>query len=286
MATKTNSSQKKEPGIDWSVKAWRYVPDNADKPKMGSLQVPSNGPSVMMPGSKVHSGMPIDANLAVHFIQNFFSHYEIILHQHTQNLKSIVEKNDFNGLLDLHKKTKEMHDSIVNMTYGMTLDKDLILKIISQPMCQGLRFYLCARNLGNNEMHLSLVTVGVDQDGFDLHYNQGNTITPKVIGKGVNEITTQSLTAEYLTPPPYGATVNSGNIVDHVLENKLASDFSKRFVLLNIAKPQNSNPNPQGNSPAPQGSGSIAQSTSAISQSGSAVPKVRKAKSNSVASPV
>ena len=233
--TETKNPQDQKSGVEWSVKGWQFDPAHPDKPVMGQLPLPSTEVSVKMPGpGKVHSGMPIDASLAVHFIQNFLNNYEIVFQPHSDDLQSIVNNKDFDSLLTLHKKVKQAHDAVVNITYGMTLDKDLVLKMISQPKCEGVRFYLCARKLEDGYMHLSLVTVGVDENGYDLHYNKPETLQPQIVA-GVQNVATQSLTGEYFTPPPYNSTI-SGTIVNHILENKVSDDFYERFILLNLAK--------------------------------------------------
>jgi hypothetical protein len=54
---------------------------------------------------------------------------------------------------------------------GVTFDKSQLLRIISQPRCEGVRFYHALRKGSNGDMAATLVLVGVDKDGFDLNYN-------------------------------------------------------------------------------------------------------------------
>ena len=237
-ATKS-TAETPPPAFSWNVKAYCFDSSKADTPKEKYIAIPSREQSLEMPGSKIRSGMPVDANLAVYFIKNFFDHYTIYFEDHEQTMQALINNNDMDGMKDLHKKVKTMHDNIVNLTYGMTLDKDLILKIISQPKCEGVRFYLCSRKtVEDGYMHLSLVTVGVDKDGYDLHYNLPKTLKANA-ETGASEMTTQSLTVEYMTPPPpYGFSGKlNQNSIDPLMK-KTETEYQDRFVLLNTARNQ------------------------------------------------
>lgn len=79
-------------------------------------------------------------------------------------------------------------------SFAITFDKNVLLKTISQPKCEGIRFYPCVKKGPDNEDVLSLVTVGVDADGNDLLYVYEED-TP------VEDIPTRSLVSEYGYPP-------------------------------------------------------------------------------------
>jgi hypothetical protein len=88
---------------------------------------------------------------------------------------------------------------LLNRSSAITFDKNILLKTLSQPGCEGVRFYLCKKTLsdGIHELteendYLSLVTVGVDKEGHDLDY----------VVEG--ELTDNSLVSEYGSPPPRG----------------------------------------------------------------------------------
>jgi hypothetical protein len=243
----TKAQKDEEIGVEWQAYAHCMTSgDLSAEPGFKYIQIPATERCVTMPGTKCHSGSPVDANLAVQFIRNFFKYYKIYKRDYQQNLESIKTNQNFAELLDFHEKTHEkttrLHDSLVDLTYGMTLEKDMILKIISQPKCEGVRFYLCARKaIQDNQMHLSLVTVGVDKDGYDLHYNKKSTVKANQIARGVQDLNTQSLTGEYFTPPPPTSTSQlfeetSTQTSDDAKKAAAAKSFQDRFVLLNLAK--------------------------------------------------
>ena len=84
---------------------------------------------------------------------------------------------------------------LIEGSFAITFDKNVLLKTISQPKCEGVRFYLCLKQAEQQEDVLSLVTVGVDANGKDLLYE----FQP---GIPVEDIQTRSLIAEYGYPPP------------------------------------------------------------------------------------
>jgi hypothetical protein len=93
--------------------------------------------------------------------------------------------------------------NLYNLAYGVTFDKTIVLKILSQPNCEGLRSYLCARKLTDGSIHYSLVMVGVDCNGFDLNYPPA-CHTPKQnknLTLGDNTVVSESLVGEYGNPP-------------------------------------------------------------------------------------
>jgi hypothetical protein len=102
---------------------------------------------------------------------------------------------------------KELEQLLVHSA-AITIDKSVLLKMLSQPGCEGVRFYLCRKE---EEVELpggatetmafaSLVTVGVDSSGQDLHYHY----QPGSLEGGLTEssLSNTSLIAEYGSPPP------------------------------------------------------------------------------------
>lgn len=146
-------------------------------------------------------GVPVDSKLAVKLIKNGLIKKEGL----TKKLKG----------LDL--ETKNFIDNLVDLSYGITFDKTVMLKILSQPNCEGLRAYLCARNENETTPHLSLVMVGVDMNGFDLNYDLNTTIKD-------DEIPNQSLLVEYGYPP-------GGNTPPVINKDK-----DEHYVLLRLAE--------------------------------------------------
>ena len=131
-------------------------------------------------GSQGPFGVAIDAPLAVSMIKA---------------LRELVEKqppdNDLRQLLQ--------------GSFAITFDKNVLLKTISQPKCEGIRFYLCAKTGEKGEPTLSLVTVGIDEAGKDLLYDYKE-------GTAMADIPTRSLVAEYGYPP--GSLTASGTSMD------------------------------------------------------------------------
>jgi hypothetical protein len=102
---------------------------------------------------------------------------------------------------------------------AITIDKNVLLKTLSQPGCEGIRFYLCKKII-EDASYLSLVTVGVTSDGQDLHYEY----TPGKLQSGLKEaaLPTSSLVSEYGSPPPPSTLA-------------LADAVSDKFALLKYA---------------------------------------------------
>ncbi|HTI58576.1 hypothetical protein [Mucilaginibacter sp.] len=219
-----------------------------DIPKIKSMEVNSMGQSINLPGLTGHAGRPVDANLAIHFIKNFLNHFEITFFkddeealEKAEKLAATIENSDklLAHFRQFHSRAKKRHGALLNLKYGITLEKDMILKTLSQPGCEGLRFYLCARTapeFNDPYMHVSLIAVGVDDEGYDLNYNAGSA-TPNANMPSGQDVNTESLTLEYMPPPPYNFTNGSTQMAEQRVENaKTRSKFFDRFVLLNIAK--------------------------------------------------
>ena len=158
-------------------------------------------PSQQQSGATISNdsyGIPIDAPLAVKLIQNGLSSSKLFF----QSLFS--EKQ----LSEDDKKAQKFLEGFINLSYGVTFDRGIMLKLLSQPNCEGLRAYLCSRE-DQGDFHTSLVMVGVDVNGYDLNYGPGET--------KVADIGTNSLLVEYGYPPGGRTTVNVDETVidDH-----------------------------------------------------------------------
>jgi len=198
-------------------------------------------------------GRPVNTNMAVKFIRNFLDDHQSLVDQFgyaEHNWESPDPK-----VKDFFIHAKQYFDKIAKLNYAMSLDKNMALKILSQPGCEGLRFYLCekkmdgdvleeakAKNIpiSSDQMETSLVVVGFDICGKDLNYQypkdatvqDGNTgaIVPSGAGKkAIKDIKMQSLNVEYVTPPPG----SGGGIVPQTGEQD-----PDEFVLLKYAKNQ------------------------------------------------
>src|SRR5687767_11630464 len=66
--------------------------------------------------------------------------------------------------------TDEERQLIMNQTAAITFSKRLLLLLLSQKNCEGIRFYICRRPdpVDSNDLIRSLVMVGTDKDFKDL----------------------------------------------------------------------------------------------------------------------
>jgi hypothetical protein len=237
----------------WTLPGMCFNTANPNKPKSASISFPC-GQNVLMPGPKTHSGQAVDADVAALFINNFYSYYTLTLNSEPKEIdlkKPLAEFESLEAqhtaltakhtaLIDHHKalrkhhtKIKKISKNLVNMTYGMTLDKDMLLHVLGQQECEGIRFYLCGREVKGKKMHLSLVAVGVDKDGFDLNYNKQSGRPIKQLMAGLNSIPTDSVTIEYTTPPPpndSGTGINRSGVLTPAVE------IDEHYALLKLAR--------------------------------------------------
>jgi len=210
----------KKPKPQWSVNGHRFDPTASGSARPDVITLPVKGSCISnMPSS---TGIPINGSLAVHFIENFLKFFTIHEREHDK-CERFLDEGNLADAKESQKLTRKFVNRVVRVTSGTTFDKDLILKILSQPGCEGIRCYLCARDPesdSDDPYALSLVVVGVDGKGFDLNYNHKGTIKQSTVAG--DDIVTQSLTGEYGSPPPPGDGIRSK-----------ATD--KRYVLLNLA---------------------------------------------------
>ncbi len=162
-------------------------------------------------------GIPIHAKLGIALIADF----QAILSQ----LLAKLQSPEITNLLDIG-----LSDNLAELllrSSAITIDKNVLLKTLSQPGCEGVRFYLCKKVLdeadGKQTAYASLVTVGVDAVGKDLHYEyKPGALRDGLVGA---DVTTTSLVTEFGGPPPprsfAGATTEA---------------FSDKFVLLKYAE--------------------------------------------------
>ena len=169
--------------ITWKVTG-RKLGDTTMDPKP-SIDITEGEQGVRMPdGSAGPYGIPVDAPLGVTLIKALWER---------------VEGADADTLRKM-----------LQGSFAITLDKNVLLKTISQPRCEGVRFYLCLKQSDNKEDLLSLVTVGVDEAGKDLLYEYKD-------GVPVAEVPTRSLVAEYGHPPYLMSQANSAALDPFVL---------------------------------------------------------------------
>jgi|GEM_PF-3977510 len=201
----------------WKVFGYCFNKAKADHPKDHWITLPQQQSNLGMrtrtakpvpPTSAIASenfGYPMNAKQAVYFIGKALTA--------TNELFDVLFKNKRSN--SLTKDQNEFLKAAIGLPYGITFDKSIILKILSQPNCEGVRSYLCKRDSG----HISLVLVGVDIDGYDLNYYFEST------KKNMDDpnIDDDSLCAEYGHPPD-GMTYQE-------------KSFDEHYVLLNYARP-------------------------------------------------
>lgn len=247
MTTDPKDTSWKVQGKKWDPKK-PNAPLNDDDNK--ELIIPQKDLCVEMKGYDKPLGRPIDANLAVKFIYNFIHNYRLVYDPgHFENYHDFLNSLSKDELVDLVLKGKELNNKMANLNYAMSLDRNVAQKILSQPKCEGLRFYLCARPNDKGEMDISLVIVGINAKGYDLNYNKPKTIKyntdikaggviPSEPGtKSIKDITMQSLTGEYVTPP-YGKIFETTAFHTKSNKNVDTDGIPDEFILLRIAAGQ------------------------------------------------
>jgi hypothetical protein len=179
----------------WSVEnAHTFNPRTPNSPREGRLRFRQNEETAPTAGTgtaeKVPpAGWPIDADLAVNMICNFLDDYP-------NNSAKFLDETDPKKLRDAIVESEKFTKKVMDISYGVTFDKDIVLKILSQPNCVGIRMYLCERRPKNGPAHVSLVILGVDAEMYDLNYK--NAPLEGLISKTYPDY---SLLGEYGYPP-------------------------------------------------------------------------------------
>jgi hypothetical protein len=233
MATENQGTQEEKETTDWQtmVRCYNRTLDGGFEPR--SMTIPESDFCISIPqipeGPK---GRPIDANLAVKLISDF---YIAVKNAHGNKTDQEIGVMEAPELRVAYLAAREFLKKFQSLDYGVTIDKNFALKVLSQPKCEGLRGYLCMKD--GEIAPFSLITVGVDQYGFDLKYDtpktveyQANNTDPDIVvpsiagAPPVKNVQMKSLIGEYVTPP-------------FTLVDKTPEQLS-RYVLLNIATGQ------------------------------------------------
>lgn len=228
MKTPPQIPQTPPPPDKWSVMGSCFDEKNPATPIPHCTLSFPQGNSVTV----LDSGTPIDTALAVHFIVNF--HDKIKIFQETQaglHNAMHVDSESFDKAEALrlhqvhHEQTNELVGQFMKIAYGITFDKSLILRIFSQPKCEAIRCYFCAKENTNPDLQqpyvLSIVVTGVDGSGNELTPIQPPDELFKPLDGGGTGGDDGSLTGEYGSPPDGSGSNRFGD---------------KRYGLLHMAK--------------------------------------------------
>jgi hypothetical protein len=175
-------------------------------------------------GEKQAYGLPISAKLAVALIAALQTDLQGLDKFFLQLFTSEQFQKENWDYLE-NDPLKLLRELLIRSS-AITIDKNVILKTLSQPGCEGVRFYLCKKVIKDeydtNTPYLSLVTVGVDAKGQDLHYKY----EPGRMSQGPIKANLEntSFLSEYGSPPP------PYNLSEEKLEG-----FDNRFAILRYA---------------------------------------------------
>ena len=206
--------------INWIIRGDQYGKEKQELDERSpGINVWEVTRSVSMDDGDRLYGEPIDAQYAIYFIRNLWAKLDEKVKRWDETLQGLEKLYPrFKEILDQTNQSEETkgeiqelattfetrikkdHQWLINLlrnSCAITFDKSPLLKTLSQPRCEGIRFYLCltdhyeGHESAAEEEHeegekysgkLSLVTVGVDKDGKDLHYeyDPGKHISPEI----------------------------------------------------------------------------------------------------------
>ena len=156
-------------------------------------------------------GIPISTGVAVMLIKNMLDE---------------LSKNGFGyskeGFNDAFRNS--VIGKLLLNSLGVTFDKSQLLRIISQPQCEGVRFYHAIRKNDKGESEsATLVCVGVDKNGYDLNYF--DEVNQKYKVNKVDD-TCESLVDDWGHPPTFAKSID-------FIEDKIKNP---RYVLWRLAE--------------------------------------------------
>ncbi len=223
-----------------------------EEPRSFDMDPPATGSASQSSGAnKPPYGRMIDGDTAVYLIREFIRRlphrYTELVAQAKSNSEAAADDQKA-AVIDMNTMMLLLNE-VVMTTYGTGFDKRVVMKILSQPRCEGLRSYLCVKlpedaaqgaNIDSQEgLPWSLVLVGVDAEGNDLHYKElieamengeydakEKQQNNSAAAEG-EDVPTNSAIAEYGHPP-------TNTKLDGLFLNKLTK-IDKRFSLLYLA---------------------------------------------------
>ena len=222
----------------WVIPGQAFKPSNNPLHKNDGTEIDVDveipeSEGIVMPGKKEIYGLPIHARLAVFYIRKLWQELEnkklLSIHEDTRRFFNVIrghfdkksegfKREEFLKELEvMDRRWREANDWLIELlrnSFAVTMDKSILLKTLSQPDCEGIRYYLAMKrrpDIQSKEKHdieltdsegkpvkLTLVTVGVDKVGTDLHYN----FNPKFhTTETIPDIENESLCTEYPRTP-------------------------------------------------------------------------------------
>jgi hypothetical protein len=167
--------------------------------------------------SPLNASIPVNAPLAVSLMKQLIELippdvlYPISGKSISQQLRDLFpppaagvggdEKSDISQSLQMKiaviankiQELENLADLLLRNSLAITADKGTLMKALSQPDCEGLRFYQCVSGDSTAEpKKLSLVILAVDRESSDLGYEFEPSIK-----KDIDKIGTKSFSAEY-----------------------------------------------------------------------------------------
>lgn len=157
-------------------------------------------------------GQPVEAGLAIRLMKAFWDKWNDTKKKFELSGETFT-KEDFLKLL-------AFAETLISIPDGITFDKSIVLKILSQPGCEGLRCYTA---LKDDKENFALVLVGVNKHGYDIHYEKSTLSEEKANGTApFKTVANKSLIGEYGHPP---------NLTKHEVRAK-----DDHYVLLRLAE--------------------------------------------------
>jgi hypothetical protein len=210
-------SDKTKNPIKWIAKGTSFH-RKGDKPTHPPGQQPINirecPKDIVMGAGDMHQyGQPIDAMLAIHYIRELWKE---IQSRSTFEMYNKTKGFDFSLLTEEdHKKIIRSFTWLVGLlkySAALTVSRSMLLKLLSQPECCGVRFYLGLErpDLSTEPKEkFTLVMVGVDNEGVDLNYEYHPNVRTS---DSVPDVETMSLSGEY--PAPSGLIGDNGPMMN------------------------------------------------------------------------
>lgn len=222
--------------VKWIAKGFTFKEGETPNPVTpGDINVKESGNGLKMdhPGTQ-EFGTPVSAKVAVSYIRQLWDAVDgkglKTLAQDTENAlegvrhyfldfpekeKLELEKT-YAKVVNNAKLTQQWLVDLLDASAAITMDKNIILKTLSQDECQGMRFYLAMKNISSGEgepsvkpgfvdpltggplpTKLTLCTVGVSKEGKDLFYDFPEGRLQAKVGSPIPDVLDESLAGEY-----------------------------------------------------------------------------------------